>query len=362
MSEPRPTGGPAVYWDGETARRRGVDLQLDAATLVILEDGAAVARWPFADLRRRDGGPDATRIGSVSAPDLARIEVADPALAAAIVGKALHFDAAAAGVRRFRTKVVVGSLAVAVSLVLTTLFLVPLVAERLVPFIPATWEERLGGVADKQVKALFGGEVCEAPAGKAALDRLAQQLVGAAAVDQPVRIAVLRTDTKNAVALPGGRIYLLDGLLQAARSPDEIAGVLAHEIGHVTGRDGLKSLIQAGGTSWLLGLLFGDVTGSSAVVFAARLMVDGSHSREAERAADRESARIMTALGRPAAPMAAFLLRVTGENAGKGVSLLLSHPLSEERLQSLKALDRGTSGPPLLDDDQWKALRGICRG
>lgn len=135
---------------------------------------------------------------------------------------------------------------------------------------------------------------------------------------------------------------------------------LAHEVGHVKGRDGLKSLIQAGGTSWLLGLLFGDVTGSSAVVFAARLMVDGSHSREAERAADRESARIMTALGRPAAPLAAFLLRVTGENAGKGISLLLSHPLSEERLASLQALDRGAGGPPLLDEAQWQALRGIC--
>jgi hypothetical protein len=43
------------------------------------------------------------------------------------------------------------------------------------------------------------------------------------------------------------------------------------------------------------------------------------------------------------------------------MSLLLSHPLSEERLDTLKALDRRTSGPPLLDAAQWAALRGICK-
>ncbi|MFD2183901.1 M48 family metallopeptidase [Rhodoplanes azumiensis] len=356
----------AVFWDGVTARRRDVTLRLDTDALAILENGAETARWPWPDLRRRDAGPDVTRVGCVSAENLARIDIADPGLAAAIVARAPAVEAATGGGRRFRLKVVIGSLAVAVSLVLTTLYLLPPVAARLVPFVPVAWEERLGGIADKQVRSIFGAETCEDPAGRAALDALTAKLVDAADIGTGqagagVRIAVLRSATKNAVALPGGRIYLFDGLLQMARSPDEIAGVLAHEIGHVKGRDGLRSLIQAGGSSFLLGLLFGDVTGSSTVVFAARLMVDGSHSREAERAADRESARIMTALGRPAAPMAAFLMRVTGENAGKGVSLLLTHPLSEERLEALKALDRGTSGPPLLDDAQWKALQGICR-
>lgn len=362
MPDLPPSGGPAVFWDGATARRRVVMLRLGAGVLEIVEDGVLVATWPYADLRHRDGGV-APRIGCVSAPELARLEVADPALVAAIVRHAPDIDAADPRRSRLRLKIVLGSLAVAVSLVATSWILLPRLADRLVPLIPESYEQRLGAASDNQVKSLFGAEVCAGTPGAAALDALSAKLTGAAGLAGPVRIAVLRSGVKNAITLPGGRIYLFDGLLQTARDPDEIAGVLAHELGHVRARDGLRTMIQAGGSSYLLGLLFGDVTGASAVIFATRLLVDGSHSREAERAADRESARIMTALGRPAAPMAAFLLRVTGEGTGKQVSLLLTHPLSEERLAALRALDgdRPAGGPALLDDAQWAALRGICR-
>ena len=52
--------------------------------------------------------------------------------------------------------------------------------------------------------------------------------------------------------------------------PDEIAGVLAHELGHLKHRDNMRGLIYNGGTSFLIGLLFGDITGSSALIFASR--------------------------------------------------------------------------------------------
>ncbi|NVO14899.1 MAG: M48 family metallopeptidase [Rhodoplanes sp.] len=337
-------------------------LRFGAGALEIVEDGVRVGTWPYADLRHRDGGA-ATRIGCVSAPELARLEIADPALAAAITRLAPDIDAADPRRSRLRLKIVLGSLAVAVSLVATSWILLPHLADRLVPLIPDSFEQRLGAASDNQVKSLFGAEVCGRADGVAALDALSARLAGVAGLPGPVRIAVLRSPVKNAITLPGGRIYLFDGLLQIARDPDEVAGVLAHEIGHVRARDGLRAMIQTGGSSYLLGLLFGDVTGGSAVIFATRLLVDGSHSREAERAADLDSARIMAALGRPAAPMAAFLLRVTGEGTGKQISLLLSHPLSEERLAALRALDgdRPVAGPALLDDAQWAALRGICR-
>lgn len=362
MPDLPPSGGPAIFWDGATARRRLVTLRLGVGGLEIIEDDVRVAAWPYADLRRRDGGL-ATRIGCISAPELARLEIADPGLVAAIERQAPDIDAADPRRSRLRLKIVLGSLAVAVSLVATSWILLPYLADRLVPLIPESFEQRLGAAGDNQVRSLFGAETCSRADGAAALDALSARLAGAAGLPGPVRIAVLRSPVKNAVTLPGGRIYLFDGLLQIARDPDEIAGVLAHEIGHVRARDGLRTMIQAGGSSYLLGLLFGDVAGSSAVIFATRLLVDGAHSREAERAADRESARIMTTLGRPAAPMAAFLLRVTGAGTGKEISLLLTHPLSEERLAALRALDgdRPVTGPVLLDGDQWQALRGICR-
>ena len=66
---------------------------------------------------------------------------------------------------------------------------------------------------------------------------------------------VLSTPVPNAFALPGGRVYLFHGLLAKAENVDEVAGVLAHELGHLRQRDNLRQLIYNGGTSFLIGLL-----------------------------------------------------------------------------------------------------------
>src|SRR5438046_1252248 len=121
-----------------------------------------------------------------------------------------------------------------------------------------------------------------------------------AGLDTSVQIAVLATPVPNAFALPGGKIYLLNGLLARAQNPDEIAGVLAHELGHLKHRDSTRNLIYNGGTSFLIGLLFGDVTGSSALLFASRTMFEVSYTRDAEAAADRFSIDVMHKLGRTA--------------------------------------------------------------
>src|SRR6185312_6087019 len=109
-----------------------------------------------------------------------------------------------------------------------------------------------------------------------------------------------------------------------AENPDEIAGVLAHELGHLKHRDNMRGLIHNGGTSFLIGLLFGDISGSGALIFGSRTLVTSSHSREAEQNADSFAIEIMHRLGRPAKPTGELLLRVTGKE-GKGLSIISSH-------------------------------------
>src|SRR5262249_33389543 len=79
-------------------------------------------------------------------------------------------------------------------------------------------------------------------------------------------------------------------------------------LGHLAHRDNMKLLIYNGGTSFLIGLLFGDVTGSSALIFASRTLVSASYSREAETAADTFSIEVMQRLGRPPQAMGEFVL------------------------------------------------------
>ena len=68
----------------------------------------------------------------------------------------------------------------------------------------------------------------------------------------------------------------------------------------------------------------------------------------------------MHKLGRPTKPMGELLFRVTGKQGDKGLSILASHPLTEDRLKRMSEADRPPSGPPLLTPEEWTALKAIC--
>jgi predicted Zn-dependent protease len=179
-------------------------------------------------------------------------------------------------------------------------------------------------------------------------------------MDNSVSAEVMFSSIPNAFALPGGKIYLFSGLLTRAQNPDEIAGTLAHELGHLKHRDSVRNLIYNGGTSFLIGLLFGDITGSGAVVFTSRALVTASYSREAEQNADSFSIEIMHRLGRSPKALGELLNRISGKGTDKGLSILSSHPLTEDRLQRMSDADQPVSGPPLLTEEEWSALKAIC--
>jgi Zn-dependent protease with chaperone function len=352
-------GNDIIYFDGTSSRRHVATLAF-ADSLEIAVDGETKARWAYADIRRADSAPGTLRLSCQSAPPLARLEIRDPAIAAGLTSRATNLDEHRLG-RRGVAKIVGWSLAAAVSIVLVVLYGVPLAADRLAPLVPESFERRFGDVAEKQVKIVFGEKVCNAsPAGRAAFDKLVTALRTAAGFDTSVQSAVLSSAIPNALALPGGKIIVFDSLIAKANSPDEIAGVIAHELGHLKHRDNMRGLIYNGGTSFLIGLLFGDITGSSAMIFASRTLFTSSYSREAETAADTFSIEIMQKLGRPPKAMGELMMRVTGKEGGKGLTIISTHPLTEDRLARMSKEDQTPRGPPLLTDAEWQALKGIC--
>jgi Zn-dependent protease with chaperone function len=222
-------------------------------------------------------------------------------------------------------------------------------------------EKRIGDAVEGQVGALFGRRVCAEPQGRAALDALLGKLGSGAGLPLP-EASVIASGVPNAVALPGGKIFVFRGLLSRAESPDELAGVIAHEIGHVVHRDGMRRLIESGGTSFFIGLLFGDVTGSAAAIFAARQLLEAAYSRDAERSADAFAIATMQRLGRSPVPLGELLLRITGDERDRALSILASHPLTAERLATLQQTAGPATGAPLLSVQEWDKLRAICGG
>lgn len=328
--------------------------------LDIIEDGATVASWPYGDLRAVDNGESALRLKSVSASPLARLEVFDPSTQGEIRTRARYLEKDRGG-HAHTGRIVAWSLAAIVSIFVVVVYGMPLVAERLTPLIPLSFDRHLGTMADNEVRAMFGGRTCTSAQGRAAFSKLVEAVRQASHLDVPLQTEVLTSPVPNAFALPGGKIYLLNGLLQKAQSADELAGVLAHEMGHISHRDYTRMMIQRGGVSFLIGLLWGDITGSAAVIFMTRTLFEVSYSREAEQNADAFAIAAMHTLGRSPAPMGELLFRITGAEGSRTIGILSSHPLTEDRRELMRHEDRPATGPAILSDAEWQTLKTICR-
>ena len=226
------------------------------------------------------------------------------------------------------------------------------------PLVPQAVTERAGAPL---YAMLAGGErACTRPDGEAALRRLVARLTAAGTVE-PVEVRVARMGDTNAFTLPGGRIVLLRGLIGSARGPDEVAGVLAHELGHVEKRHPAQALLRHFG----LDVLLGGVGGNMGSAAAAGVFL--TNSRTAEREADEEALRILRAARVSPEGLAAFFERLSGrperrdrdDRLGRLASLANTHPSDRSRLARIRAA-ASYEASPALSPAEWRALQGIC--
>ena len=221
------------------------------------------------------------------------------------------------------------------------------------PLVPMSWEQKMG---DAMVGDL-GGRICDGAEGQKALDALVRRIDPKAS---ELRVRIVNVDMVNAAALPGGQILIFRGLLQEAKNPDELAGVLGHEIGHVRNRDVMEALLRQMGLSLLLGGVGGDVGG------ALNSAISASYSRAAESRADGYAINLMRTANVSPLPTAGFFDRLAeGERKlGKGavaMSYMSSHPLSDERRKVFLASARkGATYAPAVTPQQWRAIVDAC--
>jgi Zn-dependent protease with chaperone function len=380
------TSGSAIFFDGVTSARRAVMLELGETALQVREPaGEALAEWPYGALAAYAAPDGVLRLGRAKSPVLARLEIHDRDLAAAFTARAGRIKQFGAVEPRTRVKVVGWSLAAVTSVLLVAIFGVPAIVERVAPIVPVRVEQRLGASVDAQVRALLDngkhdkfecGDMASAPASRAAFDKLVRQLEAAAALPVPVRASVVHRSEVNAIALPGGRVYVFEGLIDKANTPDELAGVIAHEMGHVAHRDGVRAVIEAAGLSFLFGMLIGDFSGGGAAVTAMHTVLQSSYSRETEAAADAWGATLLVKLERDPRALGTILMRIAGTD-GPMPTILLSHPEARERAAAVEAIARAAAVKPaaaplsdgsgdgpsagLLTASEWAALKKICQ-
>jgi len=366
--------GEGIFFDGATSARRPVLIELTPKFLVVRDEEHRdiIARWSYDKLDHLTAPQGVLRLGEIGARQTARLEVRDPALAAAIDDASVPVDRSGAAERRGRMKVVGWSILAVAVLVLAAVFGVPALADKLAPLVPLRAERLLGEAVDTQVRKMLdkgdtgrpfecGGGTGEA-AGRAALTKLVGKLEAAAALPIPLGVKLVRRSEANAAALPGGQIYVFEGLIGKSESADEFAGVIAHEIGHVAHRDGTRAVLQSAGLSFLFGMLLGDFVGGSAVVIGARAVLQSSYTREVESAADRFAVELIGRAGGDPRALATILIRIAGA-IHPGMEILSDHPDTQTRVRVINDLGARTAPPkPLLEPSEWAALKRICTG
>ncbi len=252
-------------------------------------------------------------------------------------------------------------------------------------FMSPAQELQVGREEHPRILAQFGGQYADAQV-RDYVTRLGRSL--AARSEMPElewHFTVLNSDIVNAFALPGGYVYVTRGLLALASSEAELAGVLGHEIGHVTARHSAQrysrgTLAQGGAAiaTVLGGVLLGDGGAQLAqtIVGGGAQLALASYSREQEFQADELGVRYLARAQYDPLAMARFLEKLQADSvlqaelaghpeAANGFSLLQSHPRTPDRVRDAIAragAQARPDNPRILRDEYLRMIDGLSWG
>ncbi len=366
------TDSPAIYFDGHTAGRREilVDAGADLHGLRIKSvEGKTIAVWRFENIRlAKDSGsrdkPVLFRIvdGAEERLVLQDVEILDvlrpvcPQLMRTDVDVGTYSRIAKWGV------------AAVAALGLMIFVIIPMLANTLAGFISPAREAAIGRGVINQIEWLLNERsdddwTCTDPAGQAALNAMMARLMQDRKADYDLDVRVVDHSMVNAFAVPGGHMVFMHGLIDQAETPEEIAAVLAHELGHVVARDPIRMTLRAAGTAGLLSLAIGDATGGTIIAVAADQALTSSFSREAEAQADRFAHQMLIDASVPPSALSLMFDRLRDDHGDiEGIAEhFASHPALGDRIAAaVDATPKDFVSKPILSDQEWADLRGIC--
>lgn len=354
------------YFDGTRSAPSSVTVTVDEDTksLAGLAETGAEIHWPLADIREvpDQAGRD-QMVLQLSDDPVQRIILTDRGLTPRLPNRTKRPKVTKRG------PLIGWAIAAIASVALIIFVLVPTMANQLARFIPPEGERALGEVTLDQIRTALDQTglnpipVCDKPDGLAALAKMETRLQNALPEAQTLTVSVLDHEMINAFALPGNYIVFFRGLIEKAQTPEEMAAVFAHEIGHVVSRDPTRHALRSAGSLGVLGLLFGDFAGGAAVLLLAERLIEAQYSQEAEADADVFAHAVLLEAGIAPSALATMFerFRALGGEARPFVAHFLSHPSLGDRIKAAREVTPdGFETVPLLSAQEWRALQNIC--
>lgn len=346
----------ARFHDGLTARSLPVEVTVEAHRLSFEADGETHV-WSLADLQIEDLG-DRLRLSHPKVGD-GRLTLDAAEWRASGGGAGLKAE------RRHRkreVRLVVGLAAAGLAIAAVVFIGVPAASGPLARATPPDIEARMGRNFEGQLSIAF--RPCDPGAGQTALAAFGQRLEAAADTPFDIRVRAVQAPMVNAFALPGGAVMVTDDLIALAKTPDELAAVIAHEAAHVERRHVMQAVWRSLGLGLVLDAVVGGGSGAGQqAVLLAGSVADLRFSRSAESEADVRGQQLLEANGLSSQGMAPFFERIAakggGAEAGAVRELMSSHPDSLRRARESAA--RARPGAPAFTPAEWAAIRTACQ-
>lgn len=231
----------------------------------------------------------------------------------------------------------------------------PLIAD----MIPYEWEQKIGGFAFENYQT--GKKTVTDQTVTDAVDAIVKRIDRFDGAEIEYQVAVVDADMINAFAFPGGYVVVTTGLLKNADNPEQVAGVLAHELTHVLQRHSMRKLVRQAGMGVLIGIVFGDVSALSQLIELSSQLDSLSFDRDQERNADDGAIEIMTAAGLSPRHLAAFFEKIQKADAltGNIPELFQTHPLTDERIKRVSAA--AEPAQPFNFDLDWDTIKQAAK-
>jgi Zn-dependent protease with chaperone function len=353
----------AIFFDGDTARDNRVVVNLETSALLFASDGVPAQSWSLSGLTAIDPPHrgHALRLSYDGQPG-ARLILRDEQFIQQVLIAAPHLKGGFNSARALRLfSWIGGGLAVLAVLVYLTLNFAP---QRLAMVLPDAWSQRVG--EQMEASLVQSAKVCQSPGGVKAIAAMLAMLAEGNPDMPPLRVRVYDIPIVNAFALPGGHIVLTRGLLREASEPGEVAGVLAHEIGHVAHHHPEAQMVRIAGMQVLISVATGTSGGTNASSLAGLAAILKS-SRDAEREADAYAVETLSAARIDPMGLKHFfekILKEEGKFSNGALTRLgtvfSTHPVTTERIDLIKPLPATIPLRHPLTEAQWQDLKAIC--
>ncbi|MGE0784760.1 MAG: M48 family metallopeptidase [Sandaracinaceae bacterium] len=346
-----------------------VEIAVEDDGLVARGEGEE-ARIAWGELRLTNGGFEGNTLFCRDASHRVTIASTEPALLAAIGARAdvpsLAGELAKvtaqrkAHVRQGRAGIALAGIVV-LSMVVSVLIVFVMAPRMLaagVDGVPIRVDRELG---DAAAEANDEGPAVDDPRVVGLVTGIVERLAPNAAVSGfEFRVRVVRSDAVNAYALPGGQIVVLTGLLEAATRAEQVAGVLAHEMAHVTLRHGIRNVAHQAGLMLAVSLLLGDQSGWVELATNAAMVAEtNDYSRDQEAAADEEGVRMLVLAGIDPNGLAELFEILQREPGAEVPAWLSTHPELASRIDHVHAMVRAADDVRFeaLDPEAWASAK-----